>query len=191
MSESRAETSTGRLWKLPLFLSFVWLELAAKCCKSDAEDVNESLMWIYRLFPGFCLGHGLFEFFVWQQGGLMSLHDMVMDFKLTCQISLLLGPNKLWPRLVTSVLLQICFKGFTEATIYWARSCQIGVAFGEVSRLLRLAGFFIIFIVSTWLNSLFHNFHKGSKTAVMPISLYSLYNIIIHYNTLYNCLYSL
>lgn len=25
------------------------------------KDVNESLMWIYRLFPGFCLGHGLFE----------------------------------------------------------------------------------------------------------------------------------
>ena len=25
------------------------------------QDVNESLMWIYRLFPGFCLGHGLFE----------------------------------------------------------------------------------------------------------------------------------
>eukprot|EP00434_Breviolum_minutum_P010203 symbB.v1.2.009004.t1/scaffold565.1/size187815/17 len=27
----------------------------------NTKDVNESLMWIYRLFPGFCLGHGLFE----------------------------------------------------------------------------------------------------------------------------------
>ncbi|CAJ1439677.1 unnamed protein product [Effrenium voratum] len=27
----------------------------------STKDVNESLMWIYRLFPGFCLGHGLFE----------------------------------------------------------------------------------------------------------------------------------
>ena len=71
MSKSRAETSTASLWKLSLFLSFVCLaELAAKCCKSHAEDVNESLMWIYRLFPGFCLGHGLFEFFGWQQVGL-------------------------------------------------------------------------------------------------------------------------
>lgn len=27
----------------------------------DTRDVNESLMWVYRLFPGFCLGHGLFQ----------------------------------------------------------------------------------------------------------------------------------
>ncbi|CAE6916206.1 ABCA1 [Symbiodinium natans] len=27
----------------------------------STKDVNASLMWIYRLFPGFCLGHGLFE----------------------------------------------------------------------------------------------------------------------------------
>eukprot|EP00931_Biecheleriopsis_adriatica_P003540 TRINITY_DN105341_c0_g1_i1.p1 TRINITY_DN105341_c0_g1~~TRINITY_DN105341_c0_g1_i1.p1 ORF type:complete len:884 (+),score=199.22 TRINITY_DN105341_c0_g1_i1:354-2654(+) len=27
----------------------------------STKEVNDSLMWIYRLFPGFCLGHGLFE----------------------------------------------------------------------------------------------------------------------------------
>eukprot|EP00928_Gymnodinium_smaydae_P017948 TRINITY_DN16841_c2_g1_i1.p1 TRINITY_DN16841_c2_g1~~TRINITY_DN16841_c2_g1_i1.p1 ORF type:complete len:2152 (-),score=460.50 TRINITY_DN16841_c2_g1_i1:58-5934(-) len=27
----------------------------------STKDVNRSLMWVYRLFPGFCLGHGLFE----------------------------------------------------------------------------------------------------------------------------------
>merc|ERR1719162_2687022 len=27
----------------------------------STKSVNESLMWVYRIFPGFCLGHGLFE----------------------------------------------------------------------------------------------------------------------------------
>ena len=27
----------------------------------STKDVNAKLMWIYRVFPGFCLGHGLFE----------------------------------------------------------------------------------------------------------------------------------
>lgn len=27
----------------------------------DTREINKVLMWVYRFFPGFCLGHGLFE----------------------------------------------------------------------------------------------------------------------------------
>jgi len=44
----------------------------------STKDVNESLMWIYRLFPGFCLGHGLFEIctnsVISQQLGVQDIH---------------------------------------------------------------------------------------------------------------------
>ena len=28
------------------------------------QDINEVLMWFYRVFPGFCLGHGLLQIFI-------------------------------------------------------------------------------------------------------------------------------
>jgi ABC-type multidrug transport system ATPase subunit len=79
----------AQLWCLLLnLLSGLVLMLASYIMSfiDDTKDTNKALIWLYRLFPGFCLGNGLFNVatqslittFVAQAGGAVhvDLYDM-------------------------------------------------------------------------------------------------------------------